>query len=545
MADGDLVLADATATPASPVLPMAGLMARWRLFRQSPLARRAMLPALVVVLFGGALIAWLLLADPGRAPLYRSLPDADKAAVVEALREGEFAVALDPQSGAVMLPVEDHAAARMLLAGAGLPKAAPGGAEMLGDMPIGSSRAVEGARLKSAQERELARSIEALQGVESARVIIATPEASPFVRNRAPVTASVTVTLAPGRTLSEGQARAILHLVAGAVPGLSPDNVAIADQTGRLLSADIASSADRVQDQRLQMQARLEAKARDAIIALLAPMFGADAVSAQVAVELDFAAREAAREAYEREGSLRSEATSRSTATEPRAMGIPGALTNAVPAAATVTAEPPPAVANGPQERTSTNESATRNYEIGRSLEVTTDRGGTVRRLTAAVAIRADALGPPEGRAAVLREMEALVASAIGADVERGDQVRIAARPFAPPADTQVPLWREPVVVESSKWLAFAVVALAILLLLVRPLLRRAAILPDGVKDGGLLLPDGTAAGGQAGPDGPGGAPELPLVDYAEKLQQARLLAATDAARTTAVARRLLAGEAR
>lgn len=542
MADTDIALA---AVPAPPVSPVAGALARWQAFRQSPLARRAMVPAVVVALFGGALLAWLLLSDPGRAPLYRSLPDSDKAAVVEALREGGFAVALDPQSGAVMLPIDDHAAARMLLAGLGLPKAAPGGAEMLGDMPIGSSRAVEGARLKSAQERELARSIEALQGVESARVILATPEASPFVRNRAPVTASVTVTLAPGRTLSDGQARAILYLVAGAVPGLAPDNVAIADQTGRLLSADIASSADRAQDQRLQMQARLEAKARDSIIALLVPMFGADAVSAQVAVELDFAAREAAREAFEREGSLRSEATSRNTATEPRAMGIPGALTNTVPAAATVTAQPPAAVASGPQERTSSNESATRNYEIGRSLEVTTDRGGTVRRLTAAVAIRADALGPEQGRAAVLKEMEVLVASAIGADVERGDRVSIAARPFVPPAQTQIPLWREPVLIESSKWLAFAIVALAILLLLVRPMLRRAAILPAGAKDGGLLVPEGMAAGGQAGLVGPGGVPVLAPVDYADKLQQARLLAATDAARTTAVARRLLAGEAR
>jgi flagellar M-ring protein FliF len=502
--------------------------------RSNPLAARAALPALAVSVLALGLIAYLLLAPPARMPLYSQLPDSDKAAVVAALEQAGMAVALDPKTGAVMLPADDHARARMLLAAQGLPKAAPGAGDLLADMPLGTSRAMEGARLKSAQERELARSIESLQGVDAALVLIAQPDSSPFVRDRAPVTASVTVTLAPGRALSEGQARAIVHLVAGAVPGLSPDNVAIADQTGRLLAGEPGAARDRLDDRRLKMQAQLEARAREAILTLLGPIVGPDNVSAQVSIELDFAARDAAQERFDPAGALRSEANSRSTSSEPRAIGIPGALTNTVPAAPNVTAAPPPAV-GGPTVTTTGTESATRNYELGRSVEVTSRNGGQIRRLTAAVAIRADALGPAAGRAKVLADMEALVQGAVGYDATRGDRIAVAARPFAPPADTQVPLWREPVVVESSKWLAAALVAIAILGFVIRPLVKRLAesLQADGAAGEGGPLDGGELASAAT--------PPPQLVDYSAKLAEARLLAATDAAKATAVARRLLA----
>ncbi len=518
-----------SAVSARPTMLAAPIAQARGWFAANPLARRAAVPAAAVLALAALLIGWLLLSAPDRAPLYRSLPENDKAAVVAALEAAAMDVALDPQSGAVLLPADDHARARMLLAADGLPRAAPGGMDLLADMPMGASRAVEGARLKSAQERELARSIESLQGVEGARVLIAVPDPSPFVRERSPVTASVTVTLASGRMLSEGQARAILHLVAGAVPGLSTDHVAIADQTGRLLSGDPNAAHDGADDQRLQMQARMEGRAREAILSLLTPMVGADNVTAQVSVELDFAAREAAREQFDRDPVVRSESTNRRTSSEPRAIGIPGALTNTVPSAATVKATPPPGVAP-PMAEARGEEQATRNFEVGRSLEVTMHSGGTVRRLTAAVAIRADALGPPAGRAAVIRELETLVGSAIGADARRGDQVKIAARPFAPLVETSVPIWREPVLVDGAKWLALAIVAL-VALLLARPLLKRVAQpIQARTVDGGDALRVTSAE------------PEPP-VDFAAKLQQARLLAASDTARATAVARRLL-GEA-
>ncbi len=496
--------------------------------RANPLFARAAMPAAVAGLIGLAAIGWLAFSEPSRAPLYGHLPEGDKAAVVSALEEAGMPVALDPRSGAVMLPPEDHARARMLLAGQGLPKAAPAGPELVPDMPLGTSRALESARLKAVQERELARSIEVLDGIEAARVIIARPEVSPFVRDQAPVTASITVTLVSGRSLSESQARAIIHLVAGAVPGLSPDNVAIADQAGRLLAGEPGAGRMQGEDQRLKTRAELETRARSAILALLGPMMGAENVTAQVSIELDNSLREQAHERYDREGALRSEQVNRSTSSEPRAIGIPGALSNTIPAAATVTANPPPAV-GGPTVETVGTESATRNYELGRSVEVTRRSGGEIRRLTAAVAISEEALGPPQGRVKVLADIRALVEGAVGFDAERGDRIAVAARSFAIPAERQVPLWREPVLVESSKWLAAALVAIAMLGFVIRPMLKRA--LPPAVP----------AAPGEEIEIVPETEALATLPDYSQKLAEARLMAATDSARATAVARRLLA----
>lgn len=525
MADAAL---PAPAEPARRLALPAALDAPLGLLRANPLLARAAWPIAGATVLTAGLLGWLLLAEPARAPLFAVLPEADKAAVVTALEEAGLQVALDPRNGAVLLPQEDHARARMLLAAQGLPKAAPGGAELVADMPLGTSRAIESARLKAAQERELASAIESLEGVQAARVIIARPEPSPFVRDRMPVTASVTVTLAQGRVLSDAQSRAIIHLVAGAVPGLSPDHVAIADQMGRLLAGEPGAGRMQGDDRRLRLQAEMEARARQAILDLLGPVVGRENVTAQVSVDLDFARREAANERYEPEGALRSEQVSRSSSTEPRAIGIPGALTNTVPAAATVTATPPPA-ATGPTEQTTGTESATRNYELGRSVEVTSLAGGQVRRLTAAVAIRADALGPPAGRARRLADIRALVEGAVGYDQARGDRIAVSANAFAPAEDSQVPIWREPVVVESSKWLAAALVAIALLALVIRPLVRRFTAELEAARE----------QQAQAIPIEP--EPPMSLPDYSQKLAEARLLAATDSARATAVARRLLA----
>lgn len=539
-------LAGTSAASSSFRLP-AGLANVWDNLREHPLAQKAALPALFSVAVLLLLFAWLFLAPPERTPLYSELGEADKAAVVDALEKARFNVALDPRSGAVLLPPADHARARMTLAGSGLPKAAPGGADFIGSLPLGTSRAVEGARLKIAQERELASSIEALDGVRGARVIIAQPDPSPFVRDRAPVTASVTVELAPGRSLSDAQTKAIIHLVAGAVPGLSPDDVAIADQTGRLLSGEGESSRDRADDRRLRNQSRMEAKLRESIMQLLVPLVGAGNVSAQVSVDLDHSAREAAHEQYNPEGALRSEAVSRRESSEPRAIGIPGAISNTIPAAANVTAEPPSETLTGPTEQKVVSEDATRNYELGRSIEVSRQSGYNMRRLTAAVAIKADALGPAEGQAKLLAEIQALVEGAVGFDQQRGDRITVIARTFAPLETAETPLWENPMIVDSSKWVAAALIFLALIFFVVRPLLKR---IPQAqtstglvveeqerpsVLDGGTLNADDDEAGYDAEIS------TLAEIDYTRKLAEVRRLASSDTARATAVARRLLA----
>ncbi len=506
--------------------------------RQSPLASRAMLPALLVTVLALVLIFWLVLTPTSRAPLYRQLPDADKAAVVSALQGAGLDVALDDTTGDVMLPRADHARARMLLASQGLPNAAPGGLDLLTDVPLGTSRAIEGARLKYAEERELARSIESLQGVESARVLIARPQATPFVREQAPVKASVTLTLASGRSLSDVQARAILHLVASAVPGLSTDNVAIVDQAGRLLAGEPGAGRLGGDGERLRMQAEMEARARQAILQFLGPVVGPDNVTAEVSIDLDFAAREAAQERFDPQSALRSEQYDRHLASaEPeRAIGIPGAVSNTVPAAASITAEPQAEnaadaeAADAPAPKI-VADAATRNYELSRSVEVTSHSGGHVRRLTAAVAVRADALGPAQDRARVLAELQALVEGAIGFDATRGDKVTVSAQNFQTALVVDTPFWKEPVLVESAKWIAAGLVAVALIFLAFRPLLKRLGLAAEEAAAVPAMPPIAIADGGEAA--------FLPI-DYTAKLAEARLLAATDTARATAVARRLL-----
>lgn len=508
--------------------PIAEPLAR---LRQSPLWSRAAVPAALVATLALALILWLVLAPTSRAPLYRQLPDADKAAVVAALGTAGFDVALDATTGDVLLPRNDHARARMVLAGQGLPNSSPSGLDLLTDVPLGTSRAIEGARLKYAEERELANSIESLQGVESARVLIARPQATPFVREQAPVKASVTLTLAPGRTLSEAQSRAILHLVASAVPGLATDNVAVVDQTGRLLIDDSSGHLGADSD-RLRMQAEMENRARTAILQLLGPVVGADNVAAQVAIDLEFADHDAAEERFTPNEALRSEQYDRhSEGAEPApAIGIPGAVSNTVPSAATVSATPQapapaePGADGAPAARILA-EKGTRNYEVGRSVEVTSRTGAHVRRLTAAVAVRADALGPAAGHTRALADIQKLVEGAVGFDSRRGDQVTVSARSFQPVTVPETPVWQEPVVVESAKWLAVALVAVALIFFAFRPLLKRLGAAPTAAL--------------------PAPAPQVletqPLpVDYSAKLAEARLLATTDTARATAVARRLL-----
>ena len=201
------------------------------LLRQ-PAVRRA-LPLLLGLLLVAALVtAALSFRAPDRATVFPGLGDADKAAIVDALKIGGFDVTVDRDTGEVKVPANALYRARMALAAAGLPKAVPGGYDLLANMPLGASRALERARLKQADEGELARAIGGVGGVASARVLLALPDPSPFVRDSVPPSASVFVTLLPGRALGDAQVRAVQHLVASSVPGLPPERVSVVDGAG-------------------------------------------------------------------------------------------------------------------------------------------------------------------------------------------------------------------------------------------------------------------------------------------------------------------------
>ena len=203
-----------------------------------PAVRRSLPMILLVGLIGAAALAWMTLASPTQKTLFASLPDSDKAAVTAALDQANIASHIDGGTGALTVGEDDYSRARILLAGQGLPKAAPGGYQILDSLPMGVSRAVEGERLRQARETELARSIQEIDAVAEARVHLATPEQSVFVRDTNAPSASVILKLQAGRSLSDAQVASIINLVASSVPGLKPDAVTIVDQLGKLLTRD-------------------------------------------------------------------------------------------------------------------------------------------------------------------------------------------------------------------------------------------------------------------------------------------------------------------
>jgi flagellar M-ring protein FliF len=460
----------------------AGMLQQVKGFLAQPAVAKSLPLVGFVGLIGLAALLWMTFsAAPGRT-LFSGLADADKAAVVEALEKGGIAHSLDSSTGAVTVSEDQYHAARMLLAGQGLPKSAPDGTQLMEDLPMGASRAVEGERIRASRQLDLARTIEAIDAVRSARVHIADSSQSVFVRDRAAPAASIMLTLEPGRTLTEGQVQAIVHLAASSVPGLTPENVSVVDQNGRLLSsAGGGNRATAESERQVAIQQSVEDRYRQAIATLLTPIVGPGNFTAEVHAEMDFSQVEASRESYpENARALRAEQGTVSSETGGSggmtAGGIPGALANEPPPPATTTPNPDPAAAaaGAPPvaQETRRNEQYARNYAVGREVSVTRNQTGTVKRLSVAVAIK-----NPEGGRAFTRDeiqsMENLIRGAVGANQERGDMVAITARAFAS-TETPEPSWYE------AAWLSPLVrgaigliVVLAVVFGLGRPMLKR------------------------------------------------------------------------
>lgn len=486
-------------------------------------------PALAV----GAVLAlvallWAALSAPAYRPLFGQLGDADKAAVLAALETANYRSRVDPATGAVEVPEDEVAAARIMLAGQGLPKAAPTGLGVLGDMPLGASRAVEGARLKASQETELAASIAAIDGVAAAAVHLAPGEESVFVRDRTAPSASVFVTLQPGRALGEAQVRAIVHLVAASVAGLAAERVSVVDQTGALLSGDPGAGLQGEAQRQLAYQSRLEALYRQRLATLLTPILGAGNFTAEVSADVDFSQSEATAERYAPDNrAIASEAGSSATEATPRpARGIPGALSNSVPPAAEASATPPAAVTDedsavAPEQR---SESFHRDFEVGRQVSVTRGAGARLRRLSVAVVLRAGS-APPAALAARVKELTPLVRSAVGYDAARGDTVSVAATGFAPEPAAPPRAWYE----EPAYRIGAAAGAGVLMLLAVAGVVlvrrrRRPAPEPEPIPEPEIIIDE--------------------AAEYSRKLARTRTLVSADVSRASAIVRTMIQADA-
>jgi flagellar M-ring protein FliF len=426
---------------------------------------------------------------------------------------------------------------------------------------------MESARYQHAIETELARTIASLKQVEGARVHLAVPQQSAFVRDRRPSSASVFLQMKSGRRLEREQVTAIVNLIASSIPELDAKQVTVIDSQGRLLSAPERDSEFAAREQQMELARRMEEDYSQRIESLLTPLLGTDRVRAQVVAQIEMSSTEEAREQYKPDSQVvRSEQTSEEQSRGGAATaGVPGALTNQPPqggvaqppaartppvagAAGAAAAATAAASAAAPTPDNSSRQS-TRNYEIDRTVAYTRQPAGRLQRLSVAVLVdnlrTADAAGKvtetPLTDEQVAR-VTSLVKDAVGFDEKRGDTVSVVNQGFRPdtavevPEIDKVPLWEQPMVRDIAKLLAGLVIVVLLMLFIVRPLIRNLTAnsrtilgnLPAGA--GGGELQGGTGQAALAQPSGPATA-----IAYEQQVAAARGLVAKDPARVAQV----------
>lgn len=474
------------------------------------------LPLAIGVSAAVAVIAalWLWNRAPDYGVLYSNLSDRDGGAIIASLQQMNIPYKFTDGGGALLVAANKVPEARLRLAAQGLPKGGTVGFELMDNQKFGTSQFAEQVNYQRGLEGELARSIHSISAVESARVHLALPKPSLFVRDQKKPSASVVLSLHRGRTIDEGQISAIVHLISSSVPELSAKSITVVDQAGNLLSA--ANAGTRGLDvSQLKYAQEIEHAYVRRIEAILLPIVGTANVHAQVAAEIDFSTVENTDEKYrpnQEPGSsaIRSQQSSESSQQGGfTAGGIPGALTNQPPAnpVAPVVAELPgqkktdiptpgqlkmstemsgtgtaPRIALSPTGR----KDVTTNYEVDRSIRHVQQGAGGIKRLSVAVVVNYRGSQNAQGKRAVqalsateLEQIQNLVKEAMGYSRERGDTLNVVNSPFASaaPDAPELPVWREPENIEmakiAGKYLLMTILALFVWFAVFRPLLRK------------------------------------------------------------------------
>ncbi|MEG8127981.1 flagellar M-ring protein FliF [Xanthomonas hortorum pv. gardneri] len=464
--------------------------------RSLQITRKLTMMAMIALAVGAGLAVFYWSQKPGYQSLYTGLDDKGNAEAADLLRTAQIPYKIDQNTGAISVPQDRLYDARLKLAGSGLTgKETGGGFELMEKDPgFGVSQFVENARYQHALETELSRTIGTLRPVREARVHLAIPKPSAFTRQRDVASASVVLELRGGQGLERNQVDAIVNLVASSIPDMTPERVTVVDQSGRMLSiADPNSDAAQHAAQFEQVR-RQESSYNQRIRELLEPMTGAGRVNPEVSVDMDFSVVEEARELYNGEpAKLRSEQINDTSTSATGPQGPPGATSNGpgpppAPAAnATAGAPGAPAAANGqaaaPAAPTESSKSATRNYELDRTLQHTRQPAGRIKRVSVAVLLDNVPRPGAKGKiveqpltAAELTRIEGLVKQAVGFDAARGDTVSVMNAPFVREAvagEEGPKWWEDPRVQNGLRLLVGAVVVLALLFGVVRPTLRQ------------------------------------------------------------------------
>ena len=471
-------------------------------FTQSAMGRRFALMlgvAAVVAVMAGV---WMWSQKPDYRVLFSNFSDRDGGAIVASLQQMNVPYKYAEGGGAILVPADQVHDIRLKLASQGLPKGGNVGFELMENQKLGTSQFLEQVNFQRALEGELAQTIQAVSAVQAARVHLALPKASVFVRDQQKPTASVLLNLEPGRALDPAQVSAIVHLLASSVPELTPSNVTIVDQNGNLLSDTSKKLANNGLDpSQLKYVQELQQDVAKRIESIITPIVGANNVHAEVTADVDFSHSEQAAETYKpntppEAAAMRSQQTSESMNGAGNASGIPGALSNQppVPATAPITT-PPPATGTTPPGANATANSATTapppavihkdstvNYEVDKTIRYVQQPMGGLKRLSVAVVVNYKQTTDKKGKTKDVPLTEAektqisdLVKEAMGYSQARGDTLNVVNSPFAaakPEIIPEIPLWKQPDNIQLAKDIGRYLLAFIAMLYLYKKVLK-------------------------------------------------------------------------
>lgn len=493
-------MSSAIAGAETPPSGFTALLNRLRANPKVPIAIAAAAAVAIVV------VMMLWAKQPTYKVLFSNLGDQDGGAIVTQLTQMNIPYQFSDNGGALLIPADKVYETRLKLAAAGLPKGGAVGFELMDQEKFGISQFSEQINYQRALEGELSRTIETLGPVSSARVHLAIPKPSLFVREQKNPSASVTLNLQPGRALDDGQINAIVYMVSSSVSGLPPANVTVVDQSGHLLTQSDNNGRD-LNASQLKYANEVEGRLQRRIESILQPVVGNGNVHAQITAQIDYASREQTDENYQPNGSpdkaaVRSRQLSTSDQIGGTSVGgVPGALSNQPAPSATAPVTNPPAAnnANGTQnqtgstaQNTAANANAnvpsnhrrdeTTNYEVDRTITHTQHSAGAVQRLSAAVVVNYQV--GPDGKAKPLtddqlKKIDDLVREAMGFSQERGDTLNVVNTPFNQTTDDSgdLPFWKQQAffdqLLNAGRWLLVLIVAWLLWRKMVRPMLRK------------------------------------------------------------------------
>ena len=453
-------------------------------FRKLSRPRQIQLIISVAATISMMLAVFLWSTEPNYQLLYGKLSDEAAGEIIPILKQENIDYSLDSSSGRLKVPADDLHRTRILLAAQGLPKSDNSGYEMLDNQQgFGASQFMEKVRYHRALEGELARSIAGLDAVEFARVHLAIPKQSVFVRDKKVPSAAIMVNLKQGRSLDEGQVSSIVHMVASSIPDMPSEKVTVVDQKGKLLSKKALSGDMAMSSAQFDYRRKLEEYYIERIERILIPIIGFEGVRAQVDADIDFTVTEQTQESFNPDlPALRSEHTIKEESNGGDVGGIPGALTNQPPGTATApeTLEEANAGGKGPSRKSS---QATFNYELDKTISHSKKAPGQLRRLSVAVVID-DKLHFDEDDNVVrtprapeeIERITMLIKDTVGFSVARGDSINVINAPFKisqPVPEKKVgPLWEQPWVVDLAKQVVGVLLILFFIVIVLRPIIR-------------------------------------------------------------------------